>query len=94
MSDREPDTDLARFERLEALVRTLVERHRVLAAEHAKLREGIKERDGRIKALDSKLVGLNQTRRDAAKRIDDLIAQIEHVEAELERRLEGTVPRE
>ena len=94
MADRDPRPDLAHFERLETLVRTLVERHQALTQEHARLREGIKERDVRIKALDTQLVGLNQTRRDAAKRIDELIGQIDRVDAEIARRLDGTVSSE
>ena len=95
MTDRQRHSgaglDAASFERLEGLVRELVERHKRLAAEHARLREGVKERDARIRALDSQLVELNQKRKDAAKRIEDLIEQIAGVEAELESRLERAV---
>jgi chromosome segregation ATPase len=95
MTDRQrhsaPGLDAGSFERLEALVRELVERHRRLAAEHARLREGVKERDARIRTLDSQLVELNQKRKDAAKRIEELIEQIAGVEAELEQRLDRVV---
>jgi septal ring factor EnvC (AmiA/AmiB activator) len=92
MGDRDPLPDAAHFERLEALVRSLIQRYEALAAEHAQLRAAIKERDARGKALEAQLGESNQTRRDAAKRIDDLLSQLDRVEAEVGRRLEGTVP--
>ena len=94
MGDRAPSQDASQFERLEALVRALVDRHRALEDERQQLRAGLKEREARVKALDAQLVDMNQTRRDAAKRIDELITQLDQVEAEIGRRLEGTVPRE
>ena len=94
MGDRAPSQDASQFERLETLVRAMVDRHRALEEERQKLRAGLKEREARIKALDAQLVDMNQTRRDAAKRIDELITQLDQVEAEIGRRLEGTVPRE
>jgi septal ring factor EnvC (AmiA/AmiB activator) len=94
MGDRPPSQDVSQFERLEALVRALVDRHRALEDERQQLRAGVKERETRIKALDAQLVDMNQTRRDAAKRIDELITQLDQVEAEVGRRLERTVPRE
>ena len=94
MGDRAPSQDASQFERLETLVRAMVDRHRALEEERQKLRAGLKEREARIKALDAQLVDMNQTRRDAAKRIDELITQLDQVEAEVGRRLERTVPRE
>lgn len=94
MGDREPRVDPAQFERLEALVRSLVSRYEALAAEHGKLRESVRDRDARIKELDARLVESNQTRRDAAKRIDDLISQLDRVETEVGRRLDGAVSAE
>ncbi len=87
MSDSTARTDASQFERLEELVRALLDRHRTLAAERTQLRERLAQRDARLKALDAQLVELNQTRRDAAKRIDELIAQLDGVQAEVERRL-------
>jgi chromosome segregation ATPase len=77
----------SQFERLEALVRKLVERQRTLASSQKQLRERVAQRDARIKLLDAQLVESNQRRRDAAKRIDELIAQLDRVEAEVSRRL-------
>ena len=79
--------DLENFERLEQLVRRLVERHLDLRRDHAALREALAEREARVRGLDASLRQLNQSRQDAVKRIDDLIAQLDRVEAELDRRL-------
>jgi uncharacterized protein involved in exopolysaccharide biosynthesis len=86
MSDRARPAG-SHFERLEALVRALVERHRALSASQQQLRERVALREARIKALDAQLVESNQRRRDAAKRIDELVGQLDRVEAEVTRRL-------
>jgi chromosome segregation ATPase len=87
MGDRTQRGDASQFERLEALVRELIARHQALSADRVQLRARVAERDARIKALDAKLVELNHARRDAAKRIDELVVQLERVEAEVARRL-------
>lgn len=94
MSESAARADASQFERLEALVRTLVDRHRALALEREQLRARLTQRDARVKALDTQLVQLNQTRRDAAKRIDELVAQLDHVQAEVERRRSGNAVKE
>lgn len=87
MGDRTQRGGASQFERLEALVRELLARHEALAADRSELRARIAARDARIKALDAKLVELNHARRDAAKQIDELVVQLERVEAEVARRL-------
>lgn len=94
MSESAARADASQFERLEALVRTLVDRHRALALEREQLRARLTQRDARVNALDTQLVQLNQTRRDAAKRIDELLAQLDHVQAEVERRRSGNAVKE
>jgi len=89
MGDRAARSEGSQFERLEALVRSLVDRHRVLNADRKQLRERVAQRDARIRALDARLVQTNQLRRDAAKRIDELAVQLDRVEAELARKLTG-----
>jgi chromosome segregation ATPase len=89
MSDRAARSEPSQFERLESLVRSLVDRHRSLTAAQKQLRERVAQREARIKALDAKLVQSNQQRRDAAKRIDELVAQLDRVEAEVARRSSG-----
>ena len=83
-----PDSDVTTsgeqsFERLERLVRSLVDKYRVLLSENASLREDLEGRETRIRSLDDQIREMNQSRQDAAKRIDDLIAQIDHVDARL-----------
>jgi hypothetical protein len=92
MSDPAARAEDSQFERLEALVRDLIERHGALVAERAQLRERVAQRDARLRALDAQLVESNQTRHDAAKRVDELIAQLERVQAEVERRLTAATP--
>ena len=68
------------FDRLEAAIRKLVERHRELLIDNASLREQIVLRDEKVLALEAELRDLNQRRQDVTKRVDDLIAQIEQIE--------------
>jgi peptidoglycan hydrolase CwlO-like protein len=61
-------------------VRSLVDKYRVLQGENASLRVDLEGRDSRIRSLDDQILEMNQNRQDAAKRIDDLIAQIDHLD--------------
>jgi septal ring factor EnvC (AmiA/AmiB activator) len=63
------------------LVRSLVEKYRVIQGENASLRTELDGRDSRIRSLDDQILEMNQSRQDAAKRIDDLIAQIDQLDA-------------
>jgi septal ring factor EnvC (AmiA/AmiB activator) len=94
MGDRAGRGNGSQFERLEALVRSLVERHRALETGQKQLRERVAQRDARIRSLDAQLVQSNQLRRDAAKRIDELLAQLDRVEGEVARRLTASGARE
>jgi|GEM_PF-1583633 len=76
-SESRVSADLENFEKLDRLVRGLVERYEALRVERAALREAVAERDERIRQL-------NQGRQDAAKRIDDLIARLDQLDAQLE----------
>lgn len=71
------------FERLERAVTKLVEEHRALRREHARLIRELGDRDRRIGVLEGELLELNQRRQDAGKRLDELISQIEHLDARL-----------
>ena len=46
--------------------------------------EGFGERDARVRSLEEQLRSANQLRQDVAKRIDELIGQIDQLDAELE----------
>jgi len=63
---------------------SLVERYRALADENGRLRRELEQREGRVRTLDDQLLEMNQRRQDATKRIDDLIAQIDQIDARLE----------
>lgn len=65
-------------------MRSLVERYQALVGENARLRQELEERGGRVRVLDDQILEMNQRRQDAAKRIDDLIAQIDQIDAQLE----------
>lgn len=80
----EPDTayDLDRLERAVSALIDLTERAR---AENQRLRAELAARGQRIQTLESDLRHANQRRQDAIKRVDDLIAQIEQLDAELGR---------
>jgi|GEM_PF-6565263 len=79
--------DLERFQHLDALVRRLVERFEGLRAERSALREQLEQRDQKIRSLDLRILELNQTRQDTAKRLDDLIARLDQLDAQLETQL-------
>ena len=53
----------------------------MLQGENVALREELNGRDSRIRSLDDQILEMNQNRQDAAKRIDDLIAQIDQLDA-------------
>lgn len=65
------------WERLERAVGALV-------AEQQRLREALGARDQRVRQLESELLEANQRRQDTAKRIDELIAQLDALDAQLD----------
>jgi len=71
------------FDRLERAIRALVESHDRLSQENAGLRTALGEGGQRIRALDSELIAANQRRQDAYKRIDELIAHLDQLDAQL-----------
>lgn len=52
--------------------------------ENAVLRRKLEEKTRHIRHLDGRLLEANQRRQDVAKRIDELISQIAHLESDLE----------
>lgn len=77
--------DLAR---LEAAVQALTERFVALRDENAKLAREVAARDGRIEELEAETRRMQQTRRDVARRIDQLIQQIDQLEGRFPARSE------
>ena len=72
------------FDRLESAVAALVAQHERLGKNNHDLQVGTRERDERIRALEGQLLEANQLRQDVAKRIDELIGQIDQLDGQLE----------
>jgi septal ring factor EnvC (AmiA/AmiB activator) len=72
------------LDRLERVVTALVESHRRLQRENAALRSEVDQQTRRARLLDEKLLEANQRRQDVAKRIDELIAHIDHLGEQLD----------
>lgn len=60
-----------------------MDRHRILERECSHLRRQLAERDDQVRQLDGRIREMNQTRKDAAKRVDDLLAQLDRLEERL-----------
>jgi len=80
-----PDSSerLHEFERLEAAVVALADQHKRALKDNESLRRAVEERERRIRTLEAETLELNQRRRDVAKRIDDLLAQMDQLDVEL-----------
>ena len=72
------------FERLERAVTALAEECRQRGELCARLRGEVEEQRQRIHGLEGQLLDANQKRQDVAKRVDELIAQLEHLDAEFD----------
>jgi len=79
----DPSERLRDFERLEAAVVALADQHKRVVKDNDSLRRAVEERDRRIRTLEAETLELNQRRRDVAKRIDDLLAQMDQLDVEL-----------
>jgi len=72
------------FARLERAIGTLMEQYLQLQAENDKLCQELQDRERRVHALDEALLEANQRRQDVLKRVDDLVAQLDQLDAGLE----------
>ena len=59
----------------------LANAYRRQRVENLALRRDLEQKSQRIRALDGKLLEANQKRQDVAKRIDELIAQIDQLDS-------------
>ena len=75
--------DVFDFERLERVVAALVAAHRELSVENVGLRVRLEEKARGIRSLEGQLLEGNQKRQDVSKRIDEMIAQLDHLDAQL-----------
>jgi septal ring factor EnvC (AmiA/AmiB activator) len=71
------------WDRLERAVRSLVDQQESHRAEFQALRKQIAERDPRVRNLEAQLIDANHRRQDTGKRIDELIAQLDQLDAQL-----------
>ena len=71
------------WDRLERAVGALVSQHEALRREVRALRADLGERNHRIRGLEAQLLEANQRRQDTSKRIDELIAQLDQLDAQL-----------
>jgi chromosome segregation ATPase len=72
------------WDRLERAVGALTSQHEALRNEVRALRGDLGERNQRIRALEAQLLEANQRRQDTCKRVDELIAQLDQLDAQLE----------
>ena len=75
--------DVFDFERLERVVAALVVAHREVSVENVGLRVRLEEKARGIRSLEGQLLEANQKRQDVSKRIDEMIAQLDHLDAQL-----------
>lgn len=68
------------WERLERAVVELASRHAALRQEQARLIEALGASERRVAELEAELREANQRRTDVAKRIDDLVGQLDQIE--------------
>jgi len=71
------------WDRLERAVRALVAQQEALRKELSTLRGDLGERNHRIRTLETQLLEANQRRQDTIKRVDELIAQLDQLDAQL-----------
>jgi predicted nuclease with TOPRIM domain len=72
------------LERLDAAITALVETNQKLRSERDELRSIVADHTDRIRTLESEALDANQRRQDVAKRVDELIGQIDQLDAQLE----------
>ena len=72
------------FDRLERVVKKLAKQHVRAVRRNGALVEEAEGRDQRIRVLEEELLASNQCRLDVVKRIDELIAQIDQFDLQLQ----------
>lgn len=71
------------FKRLEEAVASLVDRYRRSLGEVADLRRSLAERDQRLASQAEEVALLGERNRDVAKRLDDLIGELDRLDEQL-----------
>ncbi len=70
------------FQRLERTVAALADEHGRQREQASALRRKVEEKTRRIRSLEGQLLEANQRRHDVTKRIDEMIAQLDHLDAQ------------
>ena len=78
------DRNVYDFERLERAVAALADECGVQRALNAQLGAQVDSQRQRVRSLEGQLLEANQKRQDVGKRLDELIAQIDHLEGEFD----------
>ncbi len=78
------DRDAYDFNRLERAVSALADALGAQGEENADLRSQFDQNAQRIRTLEGQLLEANQRRQDVAKRVEELITQLDHLDGELE----------
>ncbi len=81
-----PDDAGSELAALQNALEDLIDARKALATEAAALRVELAARDQRVHDLETEVQELRQTRREVAKRIDGLIAQLDHMQERAEQR--------
>jgi chromosome segregation ATPase len=71
------------WDRLERALSALAAQHEALRNEVRALSGDLGERNQRIRVLEAQLLEANQRRQDTCKRVDELIAQLDQLDAQL-----------
>jgi len=71
------------FKRLERAVSSLARAYRSAQEDKGALRRRVEEQNRHLRSLEGRLLEANQRRQDVAKRIDELVAQLDHLEGQL-----------
>lgn len=71
------------FDRLEEVVRRLVDRVGHLRSENIRLKRDLAAREDEAQQMGDRLIEANQLRQDAIKRIDELLSQLDHLDTRL-----------
>ena len=77
------------LDRLEDAIASLVDQNSRLCEERAAIRVELDEKAKRVQTLEGQLLEANQCRQDVAKRIDELVAQMDSLDAQLAAAEEG-----
>ena len=62
---------------------SLARAYRSAHEDKGSLRRRVEEQNRHIRSLEGRLLEANQRRQDVAKRIDELVAQLDHLEGQL-----------